>query len=437
MISTAEKPIKCSSGLGRLLLVPTLFVTLVVLSKFGLAPLNSQWHTVIIVVLIYLVFVPFVFHNAFYITCKAKKSLKALQNEIDTYLKSHLWEFNGTKKSIGSVDPLFENFEQGLRNDHFAGVAAGIFPTLGILGTFISIAISMPDFSVETSQALEGEISKLLSGVGTAFYASIFGIFLSLWWIFFEKSGLSRFDKMLDALRIEAQSKLWSPEELTLAELTQRERIHTTSKDILNGLGLGERSIQDEMREIYESYAQLNRDVSNLSHDIHIHVDNNLKQLTESANNMLTQQQLQKEMQTQIETLSFELTRQSSEQAELHRRFENILGLQEKVSSTSQSIANMNVNILSKFENFNIDHTVESLNEYSAIMHQSTQKLINYTQSLKEAQNSQDLHYNQQMQEGFQLIDKEVSHVIQRLSEVALEITKNGLHIANALNQKS
>ncbi len=142
---------------------------LIILSKFGLAPLNSQWHTVIIVLLIYLIFVPFVFHNAFYITCKAKKNLKDLQEDIDIYLVAHQWEFEGKHKAVGSVEPLFENFEQRLRNDHFAGVAAGVFPTLGILGAFVSIAISMPDFSVGTSQALESEISKLLGGVGTAF----------------------------------------------------------------------------------------------------------------------------------------------------------------------------------------------------------------------------------------------------------------------------
>lgn len=436
-MSALEKPIKCSSGLGRILLVPTLFVALVVLSKFGLAPLSSQWHTVIIVVLIYLIFVPFVFHNAFYITCKAKKSLKELQEEINTYLQSHQWEFEGVKKSIGSVDPLFENFEQRLRNDHFAGVAAGIFPTLGILGTFVSIAISMPDFSVETSQALEEEISKLLGGVGTAFYASIFGIFLSLWWIFFEKSGLSRFDKMLLAIKNETQDKLWSQDDLKVAEFKQRQQLNASSENILNTLGLEGNSIQDEIKGIYEAYAHLNRDVTNFSKDVHIHVENNIRQLTESANTMLAQQNLQKEMQTQIETLSFEMTRQSSEQAELHRRFENILSLQEQVSTTSQSIADMNVNILSKFDTFNIEHTVESLNEYTAIMHQSTQKLINFTQALKEEQSRQDNSYNQQMQEGFELIDREVSHVIERLSQVALEITKSGAHIANALKHKS
>jgi methyl-accepting chemotaxis protein len=51
----------------------------------------------------------------------------------------------------------------------------------------------MPDFTSNNIAALDSEITKLLSGVGTAFYVSIYGIFLSIWWIFFEKFGLSRF----------------------------------------------------------------------------------------------------------------------------------------------------------------------------------------------------------------------------------------------------
>ncbi len=422
-MSTVDKPVKCSSGLGRLLLIPTLFVLLIILSKFGLAPLSSQWHTVIIVVLIYLIFVPFVFHNAFYVTCKAKKSLKELQEEISIYLKSHQWEFEGKNKAIGSVEPLFENFEQRLRNDHFAGVAAGVFPTLGILGTFVSIAISMPDFSVGTSQALEQEISKLLGGVGTAFYASIFGIFLSLWWIFFEKSGLSIFDKMLLEIHNETQSKIWTPDELKLIELKQRQQIYVESKNLSDNLGLGKYNIQDEMRGIFKSYAQLHRDVNNLSQDIHVHVDNNIKQLTMSANNMVTQQLLQKDMQSQIETLSIKLTRQSNEQAELHRRFESLITLEEKLSFSSQSIADMNATLLGKFENFDID----------AI----TQKLIEFTQALQNAQETQEESYNQQMREGFELIDKEVSYIVKRLSEVALEITKSGIHLRNTFKDES
>ncbi len=59
-------------------------------------------------------------------------------------------------------------------------MASSLFPLLGILGTFTAIAVSMPDFSISDTDTLDKQISILLSGIGTAFYASIFGIFLSL-----------------------------------------------------------------------------------------------------------------------------------------------------------------------------------------------------------------------------------------------------------------
>ncbi len=56
---------------------------------------------------------------------------------------------------------------------NFAVVATSLFPMLGILGTFTAIAISMPDFSIDDMGSLDKQISILLSGIGTAFYASI------------------------------------------------------------------------------------------------------------------------------------------------------------------------------------------------------------------------------------------------------------------------
>lgn len=56
----------------------------------------------------------------------------------------------------------------------------------------------MPNFSSSDTAALEQEIALLLSGVGTAFYVSIYGIFLALWWMFFEKFGKSKIERLLN-----------------------------------------------------------------------------------------------------------------------------------------------------------------------------------------------------------------------------------------------
>jgi biopolymer transport protein ExbB/TolQ len=52
-----------------------------------------------------------------------------------------------------------------------------VFPTIGILGTFIGIAVGLWSFDVNN---IETSIPALLQGLKTAFIASIFGIILSI-----------------------------------------------------------------------------------------------------------------------------------------------------------------------------------------------------------------------------------------------------------------
>jgi DNA-binding transcriptional MerR regulator len=92
---------------------------------------------------------------------------------------------------------------------------------MGILGTFVAIALSMPDFSVTDTQALDREISLLLSGVGSAFFASIYGILLSLIWTYFEKRGLSKIENYFSSIKKASSSLIWSKEELTIYKYTQ------------------------------------------------------------------------------------------------------------------------------------------------------------------------------------------------------------------------
>ena len=181
------------SRIFTLLTVPTLLFILVILCYFGVLPLKVEIHSVILIGAIYFIYLFFIRHNAYFVACKFRTLYADLQIALLDYINSNLLTIAQTSKANGSVDDFLQDYTSNLRNSNFSSIASGIFPTLGILGTFISIALSMPDFSSNNIVALDGEITKLLSGVGTAFYVSIYGIFLSIWWIFFEKFGLSRF----------------------------------------------------------------------------------------------------------------------------------------------------------------------------------------------------------------------------------------------------
>ncbi|PRM89709.1 hypothetical protein CJ671_06210 [Aliarcobacter cryaerophilus] len=181
------------SRIFTLLTVPTLLFIMVILCYFGILPLKVEIHSVILIGSIYFIYLFFIRHNAYFVACKFRTLYADLQIALLAYINNNLLTITQTSKANGSVDDFLQDYTSNLRNSNFSSIASGIFPTLGILGTFISIALSMPDFSSNNIVALDSEITKLLSGVGTAFYVSIYGIFLSIWWIFFEKFGLSRF----------------------------------------------------------------------------------------------------------------------------------------------------------------------------------------------------------------------------------------------------
>ena len=211
---------------GRYLLIallPTLFVLFLGLNLFNIIHLiNIHTHTFYITFGIYLIFLLFIPHNAFIAVCKIKSQFDVTRNELEISLEKSALTIEGKTKSVLSVRDFLEEYFKNVRNDNFAKIAASTFPMLGILGTFVAIAISMPDFTANNTQELDSEISKLLAGVGTAFYASIFGIFLSLLWTFFERLGLSAIEKITLALEDLYRNNIWSKKELLKFKYNQK-----------------------------------------------------------------------------------------------------------------------------------------------------------------------------------------------------------------------
>jgi hypothetical protein len=204
----------CTSKLFSLLFIPAFIYILVVLSFFKIIPLKVEIHSVILIGFIFIIYLFFIKHNAYRASCQFRKQFASMKEQLKLYITKHKVTINQTTKANASVEDFLSEFTRDLRNTNFSSVAASIFPTLGILGTFISIAISMPDFSSKSSAMLEQEISLLLGGVGTAFYVSIYGIFLSIWWIFFEKIGISRFEHDIDIIKENSKDLFWNKIEI-------------------------------------------------------------------------------------------------------------------------------------------------------------------------------------------------------------------------------
>ncbi len=203
--------------------IPILFFISMLLGFIGLIPLDIPITTVFVIGFIMVIFLLFAKHNANYTICKMKYSYNNMENQLKSKLDENSLVLNNKRKSIFNVDLFLKDYYKNIRNNNFVSVAASVFPMLGILGTFMAIAISMPDFSVTDTKALDNEITILLSGVGSAFYASIYGILLSLIWTYFEKSGLSKIDRYIYGIKEKFNSNIWSENELKIYKYAQYE----------------------------------------------------------------------------------------------------------------------------------------------------------------------------------------------------------------------
>lgn len=220
-MSKVLNTVKCSANLIVISAIPALFFVAIVLGHLGALPINVPLSSVVMIGIIFFIFLLFSKHNANYSICKMRGYKFLMEDELRQNLESNTLVLNREKKSILDMDKFLENYYSDVRNDNFVAVASSIFPMLGILGTFLAIAISMPNFSVADTQALDNEITILLTGVGSAFYASIYGILLSLIWTYFEKSGLSKVDKYFANVKSAFATHIWSEDELKIFKYTQ------------------------------------------------------------------------------------------------------------------------------------------------------------------------------------------------------------------------
>lgn len=268
----------------KLIFLPFAVYLYFLLGYLQIISLPVHIHSIILMGAIFLVSLVFARHNATFARCYFKKNVVSFNGKLKEYIVKNLMTIDKYKKSNASFDAFIKNYSSHIRNGNYASVGASIFPTMGILGTFISIALTMPDFAAKNSQALELEISALLSGVGTAFYVSIYGILLSLWWIFFEKLGLSKFDKDMANIKEDTKVFFWTKEEIQQSYLQENLSHFKEISTVLSTLSndkfferLG-RSIEDKF-SLFENMIKLENDMIKTSSK---QLKENLKEINEA-----------------------------------------------------------------------------------------------------------------------------------------------------------
>jgi len=354
----------CSSHSLAILLVPFLFILGLVLAYIGLFSLKVDLHTLGIVGFIFVVFAFFVKHNANYAVCHMKGSFFRMEEDLQSALRSNALTIMGKTKSTLHVKDFISEYYQDIRNDNFARVAPSVFPMLGILGTFIAIALSMPDFTAKDSSALDREISVLLSGIGTAFYASIYGIMLSLIWTYFEKRGMAKVDKQIFDLEKLYGKRVWKQSELIKHEHMQSElkdqRIVETLKETFN---------MDFIKELNDQYLKnfttIINDTTNSFTKLTVHMQEASSELRDTLENIHNRK----------ETASA-----------VHIMEENIAGFNENAKSLQQSMERFDGSVDHTFEKIDVElgQAVEKLATFARIVSEQNQLILKNMATLKQ-----------------------------------------------------
>ena len=296
----------CSANFIVISIIPILFFVSIIAGYLNIIHLNVPIHSIGIISFILFIFLLFINHNANYSICKMRLNYLKMEEELRSKLNSNLLKIDDKSKSVLDINEFLEKYYFNIRNDNFVSVASSIFPMLGILGTFVAIAISMPNFSVSDTKALDNEISMLLSGIGSAFFASIYGILLSLIWTYFEKRGLSKVERYFQEINANFESKIWSKEELLIHKHSQKDiddsKFVSSLKETFNIEFIKELNkmhidnFKEIMSETNKSFTNLSKNVNEVSKTLQIsskELDITISKLEDSKNSLDAHNEIQ------------------------------------------------------------------------------------------------------------------------------------------------
>ena len=133
---------------AKIIFLPTAIYLAALLGYFGYIDFQIGLHTVVMMGIIWVISLIFAKNSAELACCYFEQSGADFKRNLKEYIIKHLLVIGKDTKSNAGFDEFVAYYTRNLRNENFASVGAGIFPMLGILGTFISIAVSTSLFTV-------------------------------------------------------------------------------------------------------------------------------------------------------------------------------------------------------------------------------------------------------------------------------------------------
>jgi hypothetical protein len=206
------------------------------LFQFDGDTLTAWWVVVIVAIFLFYLF------SLLNVTRRLRRKLEALSKNFSEdliekdVLFTKVWqdyqesfiEFNSGKKTD---EMAYDYFNEKLllsanTNLRLINSIPATLVGFGILGTFIGLTYGISNFQTSSTEEIKDSIETLLSGMGTAFISSIYGMLLSLIFTFFEKVQVNSLHNSIHSLcyNLDKKFKISKEDERTI-ELNRQERL--------------------------------------------------------------------------------------------------------------------------------------------------------------------------------------------------------------------
>lgn len=206
------------------------------LFQFDGNSLTAWWVVVIVAIFLFYVF------RLLNVTRRLRRKLESISKNFSEdlikkdVLFTQVWkdyqesfiDFNGGRKTDEFSYDYF-NEKQLLSSNTNLRLINSIPATLvgiGILGTFVGLTYGISNFQTDSTEDIKNSIQILLSGMGTAFVSSIYGMLLSLVFTFFEKMQVNSLHNSIHRFcyNLDKKFKISKEDERTI-ELKRQERL--------------------------------------------------------------------------------------------------------------------------------------------------------------------------------------------------------------------
>ncbi len=402
---------------AKIAFFPFVFCVVSVFAYLGYIDLNIGLLELSIIILLFLSAIFFIRYNAEYSSNIFEQQKDEFKQALKRYIMKNFLSIGKETKSNASFDDFVSSYMKGIKNEHFSSIAPSVFALLGILGTFISIAFYIPSFTNITS--LEADISKLSISLASSFYLCIYGIFLSLWWVFFEKFGNLKIQLILDRQKNATRTFFWSKEELRQRYLEKSlqhfDKVAVVFEQVSNEDFFKEldRSIERKFG-LFQEMLTVEEKAIRLSSE---HIKQSMTELNRAHRNQRDLGKIYLEMTNNINILNQNFKDISSRMSEQYNRLLDISN--EKINHFDKTLASLDEKIDSLRKNFELYENSLLENQekvFKAFKEAMFEGMKNFKEVYEEEKNIDDkIELMTQLRQDMTEIDNETSELIAKL----------------------